>query len=312
LADRSTGISLTGVLLVVAATMALPLGATVATQLFPVGGAWGVTTVRLLLASVLLLLIARPTPWRWSAAAWRDVVLFGISLAGLNGFFFAAVERIPLGVAVAIEFVGPLALAVILSTNRRDLIWIGMAGIGLVVLGIESLTGDVSFDVLGIVYAALAGLSWAFYILLSARVGRRLPGVEGLPMATLVAALVILPLGFIGLVELIAAPEMYWLALAMALLSTVIPVSFEMAALRRLRRNTFSILLSLEPVFAALIGWVFLGQTFGVLRGLAILLIVGATIGITISTARLSSEVVEQHDARKLQEGEEDHTAATG
>lgn len=304
MADRTAGISITGVLLVVAATIALPLGASVATQLFPIGGAWGVTTARLVLASVLLLFIARPTPWRWNAAAWRDVVLFGVSLAGLNGFFFAAVERIPLGVAVAIEFVGPLALAVILSTNRRDLIWIGMAGVGLVVLGVESLAGDVSFDVLGLVYAALAGVSWAFYILFSARVGKRLPGVEGLPIATLVAALVVLPFGFTGLVELVYSPQIYWLALAMALLSTVIPVSFEMAALRRVPRNMFSILLSLEPVFAAVIGWLLLDQTFGVLRGVAILLIVGATIGITVTAARLSAEVVEQHNARKLREGQ--------
>lgn len=298
MADRTAGISVTGVLLVVAATISLPLGASVATQLFPIGGAWGVTAVRLLLASLLLLLIARPTPWRWSPTTWREVVLFGISLAGLNGFFFAAVERIPLGVAVAIEFVGPLALAVMLSTSRRDLTWITMAGIGLVVLGVESLAGDASFDVLGLVYAALAGVSWAFYILLSARVGRRLPGIEGLPMATLVAAMVILPFGFTGLLDVVNAPELYWLALAMALLSTVIPVSFEMAALRRVPRNAFSILLSLEPVFAALIGWVLLDQTFGVLRSLAIILIVGATIGMTAAAARLSREVVDQHEAR--------------
>ncbi len=298
MADRTAGISVTGVLLVVAATISLPLGASAATQLFPVGGAWGVTAVRLLLASLLLLLIARPAPWRWSLTTWREVVLFGISLAGLNGFFFAAVERIPLGVAVAIEFVGPLALAVILSTNRRDLIWITMAGVGLVVLGVESLAGDASFDVLGLLYAALAGVSWAFYILLSARVGRRLPGIEGLPMATLVAAMVILPFGFTGLIGVVNVPEVYWLALAVALLSTVIPVSFEMAALRRLPRNAFSILLSLEPVFAALIGWVLLDQTFGALRSLAIVLVVGATIGMTATAARLSREVVDQHEAR--------------
>ncbi|HEY4576582.1 MAG TPA: EamA family transporter [Yaniella sp.] len=304
MANRTGGISLTGVLLVVAATLALPLGATVATHLFPIGGAWGVTTLRLVLAFLFLLVIARPTPWRWSRAAWRDVVLFGISLAGLNGFFYAAVERIPLGVAVAIEFVGPLALAVILSTNRRDLIWIAMAGVGLGVLGIESLSGQSSFDTLGMIYAALAGVSWAFYILLSARVGKHLPGVEGLPVATLVAALVILPFGLGGFVDLVQMPEVYWLAIAMAVLSTVIPVSFEMAALRRLPRNGFSILLSLEPVFAALIGWLFLDQTFGVLRSVAIVLIVGATIGMTVAAARLSGEVVEQHRARKAREDE--------
>lgn len=302
--DRTRGISITGVVLVMAATFALPLGAAVATQLFPIGGAWGVSAIRLILASMFLILLARPTPWRWTKAAWRDVILFGITLAGLNGFFYAAVERIPLGVAVAIEFVGPLALAVILSTSRRDLIWIGLAGLGLVVLGVESLSPDVTFDVLGIVFAALAGVSWAFYILFSARVGRQLAGLEGLPVATIVAALVLLPVGFSGMVDLVLTPEIYWLALAMAVLSTVIPVSFEMAALRRLPRNAFSILLSLEPVFAALIGWVLLDQTFGVLRSVAIFLIIGATIGMTVSAARLSREVVDQHEARTRAERE--------
>lgn len=302
--DRTHGISITGVVMVVVATFALPMGAAVATQLFPIGGAWGVTTVRLILASIFLLLLARPTPWRWGGAVWRDVIFFGVSLAGLNGFFYAAVDRVPLGVAVAIEFVGPLALAVILSTNRRDLIWIGMAGIGLVVLGVESVAGETTFDLLGLLFAALAGVSWAFYILFSARVGRHLPGLQGLPVATIIAALVLLPVGFTGMIDLVATPQIYWLALAMAVLSTVIPVSFEMAALRRLPRNTFSILLSLEPVFAALIGWVLLDQTFGVLRSVAIVLIIGATIGMTVAAARLSREVVEQHEERLRQESD--------
>lgn len=297
--ERTAGDSRTGVVMVVAATFSLPLGAAVATELFPVGGAWGVTTLRLMLASLVLLLFVRPTPWRWKAAAWRDVVIFGVSLAGLNGFFYAAIDRIPLGVAVAIQFVGPLALAVILSNTRRDLLWIAIAGLGLVVLGIESLTANFTFDLVGIVYAALAGVSWALYILFSSRVGRHLPGLQGLPVATLVAAVVLLPVGFSGVVTLIDTPEIYWLAVLMALLSTVVPTSCELAALRRLPRNTFSILLSLEPVFAALIGWVFLDQTFGILRTVAILLIIGATVGMTASAAKLSSEVVDQHEARK-------------
>lgn len=296
--QRTRGIALTGVIMVVVATFSLPLGAAVATELFPIGGAWGVAAVRLALAALLLLLLVRPTFWRWSGAAWRDVVLFGVSISGLNGFFYAAIDRIPLGMTVAIEFVGPLALAVILSTNRKDLAWIGVAGIGLLVLGVESMTGGVSFDLLGVLFAALAGTSWAFYILLSSRVGQHLPGLQGLPVATLVAALVLLPIGFTGFVDLAVRPEIYWIALLMAVLSSVIPTSLELAALRRLPRHTFSILLSLEPAFAALIGWVLLDQTFGLLRGLAILLIIGATIGVTANAARLSTEVIEQHRAR--------------
>ena len=296
--DRTRGISVTGVIMVIVATFSLPLGAAVATELFSIGGAWGVAAVRLALASLMLLVLVRPAFWRFSGAAWRDIILFGISIAGLNGFFYAAIDRIPLGVTVAIEFVGPLALAVILSTNRRDLIWIGAAGIGLVVLGVESTTGAASFDLIGVLFAVLAGASWAIYILFSSRVGQHLPGLQGLPVATLVAALVLLPIDFTGLVELSLAPEIYWIALVMALLSSVIPTSLELAALRRLPRHTFSILLSLEPVFAALIGWVALDQTFGALRAVAIVLIIGATIGMTATAARLSTEVVEQREAR--------------
>ena len=309
MAQPTRGISLTGVIMVMIATFSLPVGAALATDLFPHGGAWGVSALRLGLASNMLLLLARPTPWRWAPAAWRDVVLFGISLAGMNGFFYAAIDRIPLGVTVAIQFVGPLALAVYLSTNRRDYIWIGAAGIGLVLLGVESLTGSMVFDPVGMLFAGLAGVSWALYILFSSRVGRHLPGLEGLPVAALIAAIVLLPVGFSGVVELVFTPEIYWLMLAVAFISTVVPTSFELAALRRLPRNTFSILLSLEPVFAALIGWVLLDQTFGVLRTLAIFLIIGATIGMTVGAAQLSSEVVEQRRAR--QRGDEDADGAS-
>ena len=309
MAQPTRGISLTGVIMVMIATFSLPVGAALATDLFPHGGAWGVSALRLGLASIMLLLLARPMPWRWTGAAWRDVVLFGVSLAGMNGFFYAAIDRIPLGVTVAIQFVGPLALAVYLSTNRRDYIWIGAAGIGLVLLGVESLTGSMVFDPVGMLFAGLAGVSWALYILFSSRVGRHLPGLEGLPVAALIAAIVLLPVGFSGVIELVFTPEIYWLMLAVAFISTVVPTSFELAALRRLPRNTFSILLSLEPVFAALIGWVLLDQTFGVLRTLAIFLIIGATIGMTVGAAQLSSEVVEQRRAR--QRGDEDADGAS-
>ncbi|MDN6359086.1 MAG: EamA family transporter, partial [Yaniella sp.] len=221
--ERARGMSMTGVIMVMVATFSLPVGAALATSLFHYGGAWGVSALRLGLASVMLLLLVRPTPWRWTGAAWRNVALFGISLAGMNGFFYAAIERIPLGVTVAIQFVGPLALAVILSTNRRDLIWIGAAGLGLILLGLESMTGSVGFDLVGILFAALAGVSWVLYILFSARVGRSLPGLQGLPVAALIAAIVLLPVGFSGVVELVFTPEIYWLMLTVAFISTVVP-----------------------------------------------------------------------------------------
>ncbi|KGO97692.1 EamA family transporter [Novilysobacter defluvii] len=278
----------TGVLLVIGSCLSLQFGAALADGLFPHLGPWGVTTLRLGLAALFLLAVARPAAWGWSRQAWTGVVLLGASLGAMNGFFFASIERLPLAVAVSFEFIGPLVLAALLSRSARDMLWVGIATAGMVLLGLESALGAESLDPVGIAFALVAGGFWAAYILCSARVGREVPGVGGLAVAMAIGALGTAILGAPGAMQALHHPELAGLILGVALLSSVVPYTLELAALRRLSKPTFSVLLSLEPVFAAAVAWVMLDQTFGWLRALAIALVVAASIGTTRTAVQLS------------------------
>ena len=147
----------TGVLLVIGSCLSLQFGAALADGLFPHLGPWGVTTLRLGLAALFLLAVARPAAWGWSRQAWTGVVLLGASLGAMNGFFFASIERLPLAVAVSFEFIGPLVLAAVLSRSARDMLWVGIAAAGMVLLGLESALGAESLDPVGIAFALVAG-----------------------------------------------------------------------------------------------------------------------------------------------------------
>lgn len=278
----------TGVLLVVGSCLSLQFGAALASGLFPHLGPWGVTTLRLGLAALFLLAIARPAVGGWSRKAWTGVLLLGASLGAMNGFFFASIERLPLAVAVAFEFIGPLVLAAVLSRSGRDLLWVGIAATGLVLLGVESALGAESLDPAGIAFALVAGAFWAAYILCSARVGRQVPGVGGLAVAMAIGATGTMILGGPGALKAIHHPELAGLILGVALLSSVVPYTLELGALRRLSKPAFSVLLSLEPVFAAAVAWVMLDQTFGWLRAAAIALVVAASVGTTRTAMRQS------------------------
>lgn len=278
----------TGVLLVIGSCLSLQFGAALADGLFPYLGPWGVTTLRLGLAALFLLAVARPAAWGWSRQAWTGVVLLGASLGAMNGFFFASIERLPLAVAVAFEFIGPLVLAAVLSRSARDMLWVGIAAVGMVLLGLESALGAESLDPVGIAFALVAGAFWAAYILCSARVGREVPGVGGLAVAMAIGALGTMVLGAPGALKAVHHPELAGLILGVALLSSVVPYTLELAALRRLSKPTFSVLLSLEPVFAAAVAWVMLDQTFGWVRALAIALVVAASVGTTRTAVQLS------------------------
>lgn len=284
----------TGVLLVLGSCLSLQFGAALADGLFPYLGPWGVTTFRLGLAALFLLAIARPAFWGWSREAWTGVLLLGASLGAMNGFFFASIERLPLAVAVSFEFTGPLLLAAVLSRRGRDMVWVGIAAVGMVLLGVESAIGAESLDPVGIGFALIAGAFWAAYILCSARVGRQVPGVGGLAVAMAIGALGTMIPGGRGALQAIHHPELVWLILGVALLSSVVPYTLELGALRRLSKPTFSVLLSLEPVFAAAVAWVMLDQTFGALRAVAIALVVAASVGTTRTAVRQARKPV--HD----------------
>lgn len=277
---------LVGVALVVGSCISLPFGAAVAAQLFPALGPWGVTALRVAIAALLLLVIVRPRPRGWTKQQWIAAVLFGVSLAAMNGFFYAAIARIPLGPAVAIEFLGPLVLAAVLTKRVGDALWVGVALAGMVLLGIDGMTGAEPLDPLGVVFILIAAGFWAMYIRMSARVGALIPGNSGLAIGLLVAAVLLLPVGVPASVAVAGAPELLLLAAVTAVLSSVIPYTFELAALRRLPQRVFGVLLSLEPAFATLAGWLILNQDATVLRMLAIALVIAASIGTTLGVRR--------------------------
>ncbi|MFI5931380.1 EamA family transporter [Actinoplanes sp. NPDC051494] len=275
------------VLMVLGSCASLQVGAALAANLFPVAGSSGATVLRLGLAAVILLTLARPAVRGWQRHQWRAAILLGIAMAGMNGFFYAAIERIPLGPAVTIEFLGPLVLAAVLSRRPRDLAWVLLAGAGVAIMGFAD--GAAPLDPLGVAYVLVAAVFWALYILAGSRAGTVIPGNGGLAIGLSVATLAVLPLGLGGAVRAVSAPPLLLIAVGTAILASVIPYTLEMAALRRLPRPVFGILLSLEPAVAALAGWLLLAQPLSWPVALAITVVIAATIGSTISATRAAA-----------------------
>ena len=216
------------------------------------------------------------------------MLIFGVTLGLMNGFFYNALARIPLGLAVAVEFTGPLVLASILTRRKRDLVWVFCAAAGMAVLGFEAVHGQET-DLLGVLYALIAGAFWALYIRSSASVGELVPGASGLAVAMAVGAICVVPeaLLFPGPVALWSVThdtQLVLFIIGTSLLASVVPYSSELAALRHLPEQVFSVLLSLEPAIAALAGWALLGQETGLMRWVAIILLITASIGITQTT----------------------------
>jgi inner membrane transporter RhtA len=270
------------VAMIVGSCATLQLGAVFAQHLFPAAGSTGTTLLRLAIAALLLAAVTRPAVRAWDRTQWRAAAVLGVTLAGMNGCFYAALSRIPLGTAVTIEFLGPLALAAVLSKRVRDTSWVLLAAGGVVVLGLTGSAGG-ALDPAGVAFALGAGLFWAGYILAAARLGTLVPGTGGLAVALGVAALVLLPLGAAGAAPVLLRPELLPLAVATAVLASVLPYSLELAALRRLPRPVFGVLLSLEPAFAALFGWLLLSQSLGPVALLAVGAVIAASIGSTLA-----------------------------
>lgn len=273
----------TAALLVLTSCVSLQFGAALAYQLFPHVGAWGMNSLRLGIAAIILALAVRPKVWRWSGRQWLGVILFGITLALMNGFFYAGIERIPLGTAVAIEFMGPLILTALLSRRWREGLWIALALCGMGLFFVDSLTGT-PLDPAGVGFILIAATAWAAYILVGQRVGQSVPGAEGLAGALVVAALVVAPVGLpTALPALAADPSMWLIAIPASLLASLIPYSLEFAAMKRLPKPVFGILLSLEPAVATLFGFLLLAQAPSALGLVAVALVVSASVGSTLS-----------------------------
>lgn len=250
------------VLMVLGSCISLQFGAAVATPLLHQLGAGLPVMFRLLVAGGLLAAVFRPRVGHWTPAQWKSVLLFGLAMAGMNGFFFAAIARIPLGTAVTIEFAGPLLLAAVLARRRRHLMCVAAAAIAIATLGLHgSGTATTHLDAVGVVLALVAAGFWALYIVAGKRVGARVPGHGALPVSMLVGAAATLPFAVPALPALPQAPGLLLPLAAVAVLSSVIPYSLEFAAMRRLDTQTFGVLLSLEPAVAGIAGWALLGQS---------------------------------------------------
>ena len=267
--------------LVVIGILSVQLGAAVAKGLFGEISPTAMVWLRLVTSAVVLTALARPVFRGRTRQDWLVVIGFGLSLGSMNWAIYQSFSRIPLGIAVTIEFIGPLTLAVLGSRRPRDVLWVLLAAAGVVLLGFE----PAGLDPLGVVYALLAGAAWAAYILLSASTGRRWPGFDGLAVASIIAAAVMtLPALVTGGTTLFD-PRILVVGALVGLLSSVIPYSCELVALRSLRPAVFGILMSLEPAAAALAAIVVLHEFLSPLQWLAIGCVVAASVGATRSGA---------------------------
>lgn len=278
---------LSPVWLVLTSIGSVQLGAAVAKNLFgdidPTAMVW----LRLVTSSVALLAMARPRVARRTASDWRIVVVFGLALVLMNWAIYQSFARIPLGIAVTVEFVGPLTLAVLGSRRARDLLWVALAALGVSILGLGP--GDITWA--GVGFAVLAGAGWAVYIMASARTGATWPGLQGLAVASVLGTLVLTPYAVaVGGRDLLD-PRIVAIGALVGLLSSVIPYSLELVALRTIRPAVFSILMSVEPAAAALAAVVVLGELLTPIQVVAMACVVAASVGATRSGSPLSEPV---------------------
>jgi inner membrane transporter RhtA len=268
-------------LLVIGAVVSVQSGAAIATRLFPEVGPGGTVFLRIGLSALLLLAVARPRVRPATGSHLLVAVAYGLVLAGMNATFYEALSRIPLGIAVTFEFVGPLGVAVWGSRRRLDIVWVALAAVGVALL---TSGGGRHVDGLGVTLALVAGGFWAAYILLAQRVGAVYPGAAGLAIALGVGAVALAPFGVVAGGTALLRPSVLWRGAAVAVLSSALPYSLELFALRSMRTTVFGVLMSLEPALAALSGLLFLGQHLTLREWVAVGCVMAASIGATRST----------------------------
>lgn len=268
-----------GMLLI--AMTSVQTGASLAKSLFPAVGAQGTTTLRLVFASILMLLILRPWRATFTAKSLRAVLIYGVALGGMNLLFYMAIRTIPLGIGVALEFTGPLAVALLHSRKITDFVWIVLAVTGLALL-IPMGRAD-SLDQIGALYALGAGVCWAAYIMFGQKAGND-HGVQGAALGVLIAAIFIAPIGIAHAGSALLDPALIPVALGVAILSTALPYTLEMFALTRMPVRTFGTLMSMEPAVGALTGLLFLHESLSLTQWLAIGAIIVASAGATLTT----------------------------
>jgi inner membrane transporter RhtA len=268
-------------LAVLGSVTSLQLGAAIASTLFPRIGPAGASALRLSISALVLLVLVRPDVRAWSRTQWKSVLIYGGVLAGMNGAFYEAVGRIPLGAAVTIEFLGPLGLAAALSRRWRDLLWVLLALAGVLTLGVRGFGGGL--DPIGVAWALVAASFWAGYILAGSRMAAGDVGLGGLAVASAAAGLLSLPAGLVAGGSALFTGSILLPAAAMAVLASLVPYTLELFALGRLPKKTFSVLLALEPAVAALAGALLLGQELNPISGVAVALVIAAGVGATLT-----------------------------
>jgi inner membrane transporter RhtA len=278
------------VALLLVAMSSIQSGAAVAKSLFPMIGAPATVSLRLIIAALLLAAALRPWRRPIAAGAWKAILIYGIALGSMNFLFYQALDNIPLGIAVALEFTGPLTVALVTSRRRLDLLWIALAVAGLAVLLWPGSGAAGSINFYGAGCALVAGAGWALYILFGQKAGA-VNGLQSAALGIAIAALVVAPIGLFDAGAAIFSPAVLALALVVAILSSALPYTLEMIALPRLPTQTFGTLMSLEPAFGALSGLLFLGQELSMWQWLAIGAVIIASMGTTLALRR--AEAVE-------------------
>ena len=272
-------------LAVLGSVTALGLGTSWAKQvLFPAVGAQGTTAVRVGLSALLMLMLWRPWRWRLSRADAQAVVLYGAALGAMNLMFYLSLQTLPFGLAVAIEFAGPLAVAIWSSRRAVDFVWVALAIVGLALLLPLGLSGS-TLDPLGVLYAVGAAVFWALYIVFGKRAGHLHAG-QSVSLGLLVAALVVVPVGVAHAGAALLSPSVLLVGVAVAAISSALPISLEMMALKRLPKEAFGIMISMEPAVAALLALLLLDERLSAAQWLAIGLIMAASVGCAATSRR--------------------------
>jgi inner membrane transporter RhtA len=269
-------------LLVLTSITSVQVGAAVARTLFGALGAAGVTLLRLAIAALILGVVFRPKVRTWTAAAWRAAALLGLVMGVMNLVFYLSLRTVPLGTAVTVEFIGPLMLAIVQTRRLVEALWALLAAAGVLLLGLDP-GGAAPLG--GLFLALAADVFWAGYIVLSARLGKLVPGTGGLTVSVGVAAIVVLPFGATGAAAVIHRPVLLAGATAVALLSSVLSYGLEINALRHMPTRVFGVLMSVEPAAAAIAGLLVLHQRLGSREIVALVLVSLASFGVTLGSA---------------------------
>lgn len=277
---------------VLLAMVAIQSGASFAKQLFPIAGPEGTSALRAFFAAAILSIIFKPWKARLSPRGWRNVIFYGLCLGAMNIIFYLAIARIPLGIGVALEFTGPLAVAFFSARKKRDFAWVLLAFVGVCLLLPDIGTSPESLDPVGVMLALTAGAFWAGYIVFGNKTGDEGSGGVTVTLGMLVAAFAIVPIGVISQGEILLTPFALFMGVAVGVFSSAIPYTLEMNAMRNMPKQTFSIMMSVEPAIAAIAAFIIIDETLTVSQWFAVVLVVVATAGSSITQRQKQIETL--------------------